>query len=197
MNGLRSALVSLDSSVLEWMHQHATPAGVSLFLTISRFGSPEAMTILAIAGALILAWRREWIVLGGWTAAFVGGSALEQWLKLTVHRARPPYAAALLKHPTWSFPSGHALGALVGYGMVVYVLLLLGHRWGRRTRFLIVGAAALVITTIGVSRLYLGVHYFSDVVGGYVAGVLWLSVCITGVEFARRSPAPLNLHPTG
>ena len=77
------------------------------------------------------------------------------------------------------------MGSLVGYGMLAYVLLALAPRT-RRFQWLIVSGSALLIIAIGVSRLYLGDHYFSDVVGGYAAGVLWLSVCITGVEIGRR-----------
>jgi undecaprenyl-diphosphatase len=88
------------------------------------------------------------------------------------------------------------MGSLVGYGMLAYVLVL---RVGgpRRTKTLIVLGAALLIAAIGVSRLYLGVHYLSDVLGGYAAGMLWLSLCIVGVEMARRwQRRDLTLNPT-
>jgi undecaprenyl-diphosphatase len=77
------------------------------------------------------------------------------------------------------------MGSLIGYGMLAYVLMLL---WihGRSAQIVVALGAALLIVAIGLSRLYLGVHYFSDVVGGYAAGVLWLSACISGVEVARR-----------
>jgi undecaprenyl-diphosphatase len=89
------------------------------------------------------------------------------------------------------------MGALVCYGMLAYVLLILWNP-SRRMRITIVAATALLIVLIGVSRLYLGVHYFSDVVGGYAAGTLWLSACISGVEVARRwaggrGPGPLSV----
>jgi undecaprenyl-diphosphatase len=77
------------------------------------------------------------------------------------------------------------MGSLIGYGMLAYVLVVL---WihPRRTQISVVLGAALLIGAIGLSRLYLGVHYFSDVVGGYAAGLLWLSACISGLEVARR-----------
>jgi membrane-associated phospholipid phosphatase len=77
------------------------------------------------------------------------------------------------------------MGSLVGYGMLAYVLLLMGLRT-RRFQVLIVTGLASLIVAIGISRLYLGVHYFSDVVGGYAAGLLWLSACVSAVELARR-----------
>jgi undecaprenyl-diphosphatase len=178
-------LTRFDVRLLEALHRHATPSGIAFFIVISRLGSPLLMSALAFGGALLLTLRRQWIVLAGWVAAFAGAGLLDQWLKMVIRRPRPAYAAALLHNPTWSFPSGHAMGALVGYGMLAYVLLILW-RESRRTQATIVAAAALVIVAIGVSRLYLGVHYFSDVIGGYAAGLLWLATCISGVEVARR-----------
>ncbi|MFN2572081.1 MAG: phosphatase PAP2 family protein, partial [Gemmatimonadales bacterium] len=110
----------------------------------------------------------------------------------------PGYTVAMLHHSTWSFPSGHAMGSLVGYGMLAYVLVLFGPRTPRFRAVTITGTAVL-ITAIGASRLYLGVHYFSDVMGGYAAGLLWLSACVCGVEIARRSwrHSRLRVRPTG
>ena len=189
-------LTRFDVTLLDLLHRHATPAGVAVFTAITRLGSATVMTVLAASGILLLAARQEWIVLGGWAAAFAGAGLLDHWLKVVIHRPRPPYAAAFLHYSSWSFPSGHAMGSLVGYGMLAYVLLVLGPR-NRRTQQLIVAATAVVVVTIGVSRLYLGVHYFSDVVGGYAAGLLWLSVCISAVEITRRWRASaLRLNPT-
>ncbi len=79
------------------------------------------------------------------------------------------------------------MASLVAYGMVGYLLVTLcAIRW--QARLAIVLAVGVLVLAIGVSRLYLGVHYFSDVVGGYAAGVLWLSACITGLEIVRRAP---------
>lgn len=178
-------LTQFDTTVLESLHRHATPLGLTVFSAISRLGSPVAMTVLALGGILLLAARRQWIVLGGWVVAFSGAGLIDHWLKVAIHRPRPLYATALLQHSSWSFPSGHAMGSLVGYGMLAYVLLLIGPRT-RRFRWLTVTSLALLILAIGVSRLYLGVHYFSDVVGGYAAGLLWLSTCVSAVELARR-----------
>ena len=186
-------LTRFDATLLEWVHAHATPAGYAVFDAISLLGSPVMLTILALGVGLLLAARRQWILLAGWLAAFAGGGLLDAALKLAIRRPRPPYAAAFLHHYTWSFPSGHAMGSLIGYGMLAYLLVVLWtHR--RSTRISIVLGAALLIVAIGFSRLYLGVHYFSDVVGGYAAGVLWLSACISGLEVARRWSATPPPH---
>ena len=174
-----------DMALLDWLHRHATPTGYAIFHAITLLGSPVTLTVLALGVGLLLAIRRQWILLGGWLTAFVGGGLLDEVLKLVIRRPRPPYAAAFLQHYSWSFPSGHAMGSLIGYGMLAYVLGVLWiHR--RSAQISVVLGAALLIVAIGFSRLYLGVHYFSDVVGGYAAGLLWLSACISGLEVARR-----------
>lgn len=193
----QDSLTRLDTTVLEVLHRRASPAGMTLAAGVSRLGAPLLMMTLAFAGVLLLAALGEWIVLGGWVAAFVGANLIENWLKLTIQRPRPSYAAVLLHDPTWSFPSGHAIGSLVGYGMLAYVLML----WAqgrRRTQWLILAAAVGLIAAIGASRLYLGVHYLSDVVGGYAAGLIWLTACVCATELGRRwRRRSLRLNPTG
>ena len=181
-------LTQFDVMLLEWVHTRATPTGYAVSYAISLLGSPVTLTILGLGVGLLLAARRQWIVLAGWLAAFAGGGLLDVVLKLAIRRPRPPYAGAFLHHDTWSFPSGHAMGSLIGYGMLAYVLTLL---WihSRGGQIAVVLGAALLVVAVGLSRLYLGLHYFSDVVGGYAAGVLWLSACISGVEVARRRGA--------
>jgi undecaprenyl-diphosphatase len=180
-------LTQFDVTLLEWFQAHTTKSGMQIFAAISSLGSPLVMAALGLAVALALAVRRSWLVLVGWAGALGGAGVLDALLKDIIRRPRPIYASAFLHSYSFSFPSGHAMGSLVGYGMLAYLLVISwAHRW--QVRVAIVSIAALLILAIGVSRLYLGVHYFSDVVGGYAAGVLWLSACITGLEIARRQP---------
>lgn len=178
-------LTQFDTALLDWLHAHATATGYAIFNAISVLGSPGALTVVALGVGLLLGLRRRWVVLGGWIAGFIGGSLLNLVLKLMVQRPRPPYAAVFLERYSWSFPSGHAMISLIGYGMLAYLVVVF---WVHRPslQMATVLGAALLIAAIGLSRLYLGVHYFSDVVGGYAAGVLWLSTCISGLEVARR-----------
>jgi undecaprenyl-diphosphatase len=177
-------LTQFDVTLLNWLHGHATPAGYAIFHAITLLGSPVTMSVLALGVGILLVARHQWILLGGWLAAFAGGGLLDEVLKLVIQRPRPAYAGAFLHDYSWSFPSGHAMGSLIGYGMLAYVLAVLWiHR--RRARLAVMLGAILLIVAVGLSRLYLGVHYFSDVVGGYAAGLLWLSACISGLEVAR------------
>ena len=187
-------LTQFDIALADRLHAHATTTGSRIFTAISVIGSPGAMAVLAVVVSLVLIVRRRWWLLGGWVAAFLGGAVIDEALKIIIRRPRPPFAAPHL-HPlqlllhmshgiSYSFPSGHASGSLIGYGMLAYLLI----RWspGRRVHVGIVAVATLLVLAIGFSRLYLGVHYFSDVVAGYAAGVVWLSACISGLEIVRR-----------
>lgn len=181
-------LTVIDVSVLQALRAHATPTADRIFVVISLMGSPMAMAVVALAGAARFAWRRAWVLLASWVVAFGGAAALAELLKIVFHRPRPTGAAAFLHGASFSFPSGHSLGSLVGYGMLAYLLVVAQPGHGRRTAIIVAAAVALVLA-IGLSRLYLGVHYFSDVVGGYAAGALWLSACISGMEVVRRRQA--------
>lgn len=181
-------LTQFDLMLLEWFHVHSTTKGVDIFAEISFLGSPLVMTALGIVIATVLGLRRCWIFLVGWTAALGGAGVLDELLKHIIRRPRPRYAVAILHSYTFSFPSGHAMASLIAYGMITYLVAVFwAKHWSLRVA--IISATALLILAIGISRLYLGVHYFSDVVGGYAAGALWLSTCITGIEIARRQPA--------
>ena len=177
-------LTQFDLTMLASIRDHSTAFGDAVFQVVSSVGSPGAMAAVGIAGVILTLWRRDWLMLTGWIVSFAGAGLLSAILKIVIKRPRPAGAAAFLHGDTFSFPSGHALGSLVGFGMVAY---LIGSYWlsTRRSRSAITFVAAFLIVSIGISRLYLGVHYFSDVVGGYAAGMLWLSACISGIEIAR------------
>jgi len=126
-----------------------------------------------------------WILLWTWLAT-VAGSALLNWLlKDFFQRPRPHFAHPLLVETSYSFPSGHAMESFVAYGMLAYFAVLALRTWEARVG--VVCGAALLVVLIGFSRMYLGVHYFSDVIAGYAAGGVWLSALITGAETIRRS----------
>ncbi|MEO7962784.1 MAG: bifunctional DedA family/phosphatase PAP2 family protein [Gemmatimonadaceae bacterium] len=178
-------LTAFDTSLLTAIRAHATLAGDRIFVFVSLAGSPIAMAVLAIVGAAWLIVKRRWLFLAGWGAAFVGAMVLTEALKRVVQRPRPAGAAAFLHGESFSFPSGHALGSLVGFGMLAYLLIAESRQTLSPRRLTIIVCTVLVIVAIGLSRLYLGVHYFSDVVGGYAAGTLWLSACVSGLGVVR------------
>jgi undecaprenyl-diphosphatase len=171
----RETLVRLDLAVETWFHVHSTPAGLAIFAGITQLGSPVVDVLIVVVSAYLL-YRREFPLLISWLGANLGGKVLEYVIKNTVHRSRPQYAAAYLNGASYSFPSGHTMGATVCYLMLAYLLSV---RPGvtRRTKLIVHVIAAAIILAVAFSRLYLGVHYPSDVAGGFVAGMAWLTAC--------------------
>ena len=178
------ALVRWDLTAANWIHSTTTPVGMSVFHFITNLGSPVVMATIAVVGAVTAFAKRHRRLAYAWAAAAAGGAILDYVLKTSVHRTRPEYAAAFLHGSSYSFPSGHAMGSLIGYGFLAFALSVAFEprtRWHRQMIFTI---AALFTLLIGVSRVYLGVHYPSDVLGGWAAGLAWLAVCITGFQVA-------------
>ena len=191
-----ATLVQWDVVAAGWIHSTITPAGMRAFLAITNVGSPVVMGVIATAGVVVTFVRRHHLLAYTWAAAAGGGAMLDAILKYTVHRTRPQYALALLHGSSFSFPSGHAMGSMIGYGFLAYATVLTGTRVGWHKR-MIFSLAALLTLLIGVSRVYIGVHFPSDVLGGWAAGLAWLTVCITGYEFVSgRSAARRPLTPS-
>ena len=178
-------LTAVDLQLLSWIRGHATPGGDRIAMAISTAGGPTSMAMVALLVAIVLASRRWWITLAGWVAALAGGGALDWLLKDIIRRPRPVGAEQFLHGESFSFPSGHSMGSLVGLGMFAYVLIAF---WppARRHRTVVAVIALGGVLLIGASRMYLGVHYLSDVLAGYAAGAVWLAACVTGVEIALR-----------
>jgi membrane-associated phospholipid phosphatase len=113
-----------------------------------------------------------------------GGEALDRLLKELFARPRPSFVDPLLLETSYSFPSGHAMMSLVAYRMLTYFAVLALRSW-QACAALVFGTALLVLL-IGFSRMYLGVHYFSDVIAGFAVGGVGLSTLITAMEIIRR-----------
>jgi undecaprenyl-diphosphatase len=178
-------IVRFDRALDDYLHAHATPDLTTFFLIVTALGSIEVIVLLGVVEAAFLAWRRRWLFLGSWLAAVAGSAVLNQLLKGLFARPRPHFDHPLLVETSYSFPSGHAMESFVVYGMLAYFAVLALRTWESRVG--VVLGAALLVVLIGFSRMYLGVHYFSDVIAGYAAGGVWLSALITGVETIRRS----------
>ena len=158
-----------DDQVLRWVHGRATPALDTLNLWISHVGGPLPMSGVSLCIGGWLLWRRrhrEARFLG----AAVGGAALLNLLaKWVLGRPRPAFWGSLAPETSSSFPSGHAMGSAAW----VLALGLLLARW--RGHWLAWGGGALFAAGVGFSRVYLGVHYPSDVLAGWVASVGWVT----------------------
>lgn len=153
-----------------------------IFLWITTLGEWEVTTSAAtIATLLLLRWKRKAYILPLWVA-LVGSQCSTFLLKIFFHRARPEYA--MYTENSFSFPSGHAAVALAFYGYLAYVLFRNLHT--RPSKMIAICAGTALTLALGFSRIYLGVHFVGDVVGGYTLGALWLLVAISMVEWLRN-----------
>jgi membrane-associated phospholipid phosphatase len=172
---------TFDTSWLLWLHQFANPSLDSLMLTITRLGDPIVVVIIVIVSLAILWWRRQQQEAKIFVIACLGAFVLNTGLKLVFSKVRPQLWTHLIPETSFSFPSGHALGSLVLYGLLAY---LLATNYPKAAKFIYVFAAFL-IAGIGISRLYLGVHWPTDILAGYGVGFLWLMICITMLKLQK------------
>lgn len=178
-------LIRLDTTVADWLHAYALRNDrlVTSLEVVSNVFDPLVFRLVAtgLAVWLLRAGRRR---LAAWTLVTTWGSALlGAGLKLVVDRARPDLLDAVSTAPGRSFPSGHALGSMVGCGVL---LLLLGPLLSRAWRVVAWVAAGLIVLLVGFARVGLGVHYVTDVVAGWVLGIGWLIATATVFEAWRR-----------
>ncbi len=175
-------LVLIDAFISEWLRSHTTPRFTRWMQYVSALASTSAVIILTLIMAFVLLWKRLWYWLSGLVFAVAGGIILNLLLKDLLGRARPGWADAALADA--GFPSGHTMMATLIYGFIATYLILGTRSWP--ARFLIALMAIAVIFLIALSRLYLGAHYLSDVLGAMAAGMVWLTLCLTTVEIVHR-----------
>ncbi|CDS53514.1 Phosphatidylglycerophosphatase B [Polaromonas sp. CG9_12] len=156
-----------------------------VFAVLTHFGDTLTLTSLCIAGTLWLLRQRQRGLCLGWVLAFVGNALLNRTLKGIFERTRPVHDNALAFADGWSFPSGHASGSVVAYGMLAYLLVRLLPARLASAHLPVVALAAALAFTIGSSRVFIQVHFASDVLAGFASGSAWLAVCIVALELRR------------
>ncbi len=167
-------MASVDPAVTAFVADHRVGWLTIVMKTVTWLGSGALIVpaVLATAGYLFLR-RRDWRRLAQLGAAVAGAAALYEIVKPIVGRPRPPVAIQIGAEEGWAFPSGHVTQAVAFYGILAVMLLA---RPSLRLRVLLGIGAVLVALVVGASRLYLGVHWLTDVLGGYALGTAWLSV---------------------
>lgn len=178
-----------DRSILYFMYHHKAHDLTVAAAFLAQMGSPPVIAGLALASAVLgIFWRK--VRGAAWTLpiAIIGAGVIIQGVKLVIKRPRPSFFAPLLHESGFSFPSGHSLIAMVVYGLLGYFALHLCTSFGAKLAVRIL--TVLVVVAIGVSRVYVGVYYPTDVLAGWIAGVPWLIACLGLHEvLARRWPS--------
>jgi membrane-associated phospholipid phosphatase len=173
-----------DERLAEWLHGRATDPFTDVFRAITWTGNFVTLLVVALVAVAVL-WRRRQRTDAVFVAlAFLGAQVLSNGMKLGFRRERPFFPDPLATESTFSFPSGHALVSLAVYGAIALLLArrISSHTW----RGLLLGGTALLVVAIGFSRLYLGVHFLSDVLAGFAAGAAWLALLYVALELRSR-----------
>ncbi|MES2423240.1 MAG: phosphatase PAP2 family protein [Pseudomonadota bacterium] len=182
-----SSVARLDEVFSGAIRQNTSRETLQAFALLTQFGDTATLLVLLLVVSVALALlNRQWLVLP-WALALLGNWLLNATLKNFFARARPVHEHELVVTHGWSFPSGHASGAVVAYGMLAYLALrLLPAHWVRRAGLPLLLAAITIAFTTACSRVFLQVHYASDVIAGAASGLAWLLVCICSAELARH-----------
>jgi membrane-associated phospholipid phosphatase len=168
-----TGLLHIDNTVADELHEYVRShrTFTSAMRLVSDLGTSVAWWIILIPVVGWLAYRRLPRLAAFVLVTAIGSSLLNNAIKLTVNRARPHLADPVAIAGGRSFPSGHAQAAIVGYGILLLVFLPV---IARRARPWVMAVASSLVLLIGFSRIALGVHYFSDVIGGFLIGGAWL-----------------------
>jgi membrane-associated phospholipid phosphatase len=185
-------ITALDVELANALYLRATPLGTTVYRAVTVFGGSGIVVIGLVMAAVFVA-RRRWTYLIIWAIALVGGTLLNLEMKELFARPRPVFVTPLHIEHNFSFPSGHAMSSLITYGIISYFLWRETAR--RFVRVLIVIAAVLLIALIGLSRMALGVHYLTDVIGGFIAGGIWLGMCIAAFGILHSGEQRLAAVP--
>ncbi len=187
-------LLAWDARVAAWFRSYRSPGLTHVMTLVSWLGDPRLLVAASLGlGAALLAFarRREFLIAA---AVLAGGAVLHLLLKAAIQRPRPAGAWLAAAHG-YSFPSGHTVGAVLFYGLLAYLgAWMATRRAAARYLYIALGYIALgavIVLAVGMSRVYLGVHFFSDILGGWVVGAFWLSLCLTAACWLRlRSCRP-------
>lgn len=174
-------LTITDVRFSNWLHTHGSAPLTKLMWIITSLHASAVVCVAAVFVGFVLWRRREryWVA-ALWLSVF-GGLLLNKTLKLVFHRARPHFDDPLLILKSYSFPSGHTMIATVFYGALVAFVFAKSKSWP--LRILAAVLAMTLIASVAFSRVYLGAHYLSDVLGAMAEGLAWIALSLTGLYY--------------
>lgn len=173
----------IDQLIMEGIHEFYAPTLTKIALVITYLGTGKFYVMLCLFLFWFLFKKRNYIEIFALVTTLLGGYGLNELLKAIIQRERPNLYEVI--ETGFSFPSGHAMVSLCFYGMAAHLITRKAKK--SKWRWEIWTLAGLLIAAIGLSRIYLGVHWFSDVVAGFIDGSIWLICCIIGTEVAHRA----------
>ena len=197
--GAAQRIGTLDTLLSAAVGSHLNASARQVFAAITHLADTATLTgLTVVVAALLLAFQHRWLALA-YVAAVAGNALLNVTLKNIFERTRPVHDTTRFQADGWSFPSGHSSGAVVAYGMLAYVLVrtwppVKNQAFGSLA---VVLAASALAFTIGCSRIFIQVHYATDVLAGFSSGSMWLAMCLISIELTRhyRQRRPDALMP--
>jgi membrane-associated phospholipid phosphatase len=178
-------ILKQDLQVSVWLHTHGNPVFTAFLIAVTQVHSTVGVPIMAAIVAYFV-WRngdRYWVL--SLALAVPGGLLLNVIIKAIFNRNRPVWEDPILTLTSSSFPSGHTAGATLFYGfLAAYMVWRMKTSWARA---IAVTGCALMVALVGFSRIYLGVHFLSDVLAAISISTVWLVLCLVGVRaYAKR-----------
>lgn len=170
---IRGETLGGDRLVLLRLNHFATPTFDSIVVGITSLGDVISIAVMTLAVLLLLAFRRKWQAFTQVSFSLAGAAMLNFILKLLFERDRPRLWEQIIHESSYSFPSGHAMLT----GAFVFALIVI--TWRTRYRWVVAGGGGVYLVAIGFSRLYLGVHYPTDIVAGWCASLAWVVTVAT------------------
>jgi len=184
VHGNNAALQKIDTSIHDWAVTERTAGATTFFTIMTIIGGPVGLAVLLTIVAIILAIRRRWSWLIYLVVTAGGGGLLNLELKRYFARARPIAAEMLRRANGYSFPSGHAMGSAVAFGALAYLAFRAIKSWPAKTA--VMALSYTLVASIALSRVYLGVHWISDVLAGVTVGTVWVTTTTVAYETLRR-----------
>lgn len=182
--GADEDLGQFDAALSRAIARHASEEQLRTFAVLTHLGDRAFLTALVVVVAVLLLWRRKLFTAAAWAIACALGGLLNVALKAVFERSRPEYLHEFATAHGWSFPSGHSSGSMIVYGLLGYLAVL---HTPKSFHIPTAVVAMTLVVCVGLSRVILQVHYFSDVLGGYAVGASWVAAWIAGLEVLRRT----------
>ena len=179
-------VTTFDVALANWLRARGNPVATHALLFITHAHAHLPILIYSALFAAYLAFRRQWPWFFAVLLVVPAGLGVNHLLKVVFERARPKWDDPLLSLSSYSFPSGHTAGATLFYGILTAFLLTRLPKARQRADCILV--AASLVFLVGLSRMYLGVHYLSDVLAAVCSSLAWLVLCLAAVNAAATRP---------
>lgn len=181
---LERDFVQVNTTVLLSIHAYESPTLDRIALTVTNIGSGWGVTIIGLLLATALVISKRYVDLATLLAVLIGAAVIVFSFKLAFHQTRPQVFVPLAPEHDYSFPSGHSLTSFSLWGFFAWWIVSMGHQdlW----RWLLAILGLTIALLVALSRLYIGVHWPTDVIAGMLLAFAWISVCVVGQHWLTR-----------